>query len=199
VKAALQIAHALHENQINLVIREKCLSSCANYILPAGINTIVEANALIGWHGGAMQEIYKPFYNEELVRQQAIEDLRAQGISEGKFRPILDQLNLNEVVSSYVKDLFELEEQFFSVVSADQAITIVGMLPELAEERSNTDFYFYDVHTMSHLGLDLTFEDASGFKSSEKAQYFNIPKPALLEMLKRHEERKKDFINRLLN
>lgn len=51
VSAAIRMAMAISRNQLKLVVRGGCFSSCANYILPASPIVIVERNAFVGFHG----------------------------------------------------------------------------------------------------------------------------------------------------
>jgi hypothetical protein len=49
---AMPIADALYEKNVTVVIRDYCLSACANYFFVATKATYVLANAVIAWHGG---------------------------------------------------------------------------------------------------------------------------------------------------
>lgn len=50
---ARAIADLLRAKAITVVIRDLCLSACANNILIASHNTYVLKNAVVAWHGGA--------------------------------------------------------------------------------------------------------------------------------------------------
>ena len=58
IHSALKLGSYLAEKQLNIIVREFCASSCANYLLTAGRSVLVEKDALIGWHGGALQTVY---------------------------------------------------------------------------------------------------------------------------------------------
>lgn len=51
VQATIKIADWIYRNQINVEIDEYCLSSCANYIFPAGDRKIIRDGAIVAWHG----------------------------------------------------------------------------------------------------------------------------------------------------
>lgn len=60
VFAGMNMGKVVFERQLRVVVREKCGSSCANYILTASPELFVEKNAYIGWHGGSLQYFYVP-------------------------------------------------------------------------------------------------------------------------------------------
>jgi len=53
VVAALILARELSKRRANIRIRGFCHSSCANYIIPAGVKAVVEAGSQIAFHGDA--------------------------------------------------------------------------------------------------------------------------------------------------
>ncbi len=53
VNAAVEVAEVLARHRTRMVIRGQCLSSCANYWLPAAGSVDVEDGSAIGFHGDA--------------------------------------------------------------------------------------------------------------------------------------------------
>lgn len=51
VSAALKMANAIAANNLRVIVRGMCLSSCANYLMPAASSVFVEQDSLIGFHG----------------------------------------------------------------------------------------------------------------------------------------------------
>ena len=49
---AMRIADALLEKDATVVIRDYCLSACANYIFVAARRTHILKNSIVAWHGG---------------------------------------------------------------------------------------------------------------------------------------------------
>ena len=49
--AALDIANAIRDRDLDVVVRGHCISSCANYLFLAGRRKIVEADSFLGFHG----------------------------------------------------------------------------------------------------------------------------------------------------
>lgn len=52
VNAGMTLGTWVHDHGIDVRVMEFCLSSCANYVFPAGIKKIVSNFAVIGYHGG---------------------------------------------------------------------------------------------------------------------------------------------------
>lgn len=50
VNSAINMTHTLNEHNVEIIIRSKCLSACAQYLLALGQNVTVEANTAIGFH-----------------------------------------------------------------------------------------------------------------------------------------------------
>jgi hypothetical protein len=59
VAPALDMAEALHARGLDVEVPESCLSSCANYIVPAGRRKLLGGPALVGWHGNMAHVLYR--------------------------------------------------------------------------------------------------------------------------------------------
>jgi hypothetical protein len=57
---AMKIADILWEKNATVVIRDYCLSACANAILIASNQTYVLTNAIVAWHGGTGGGLRRP-------------------------------------------------------------------------------------------------------------------------------------------
>lgn len=55
---------------LDVEVGEHCLSSCANYVFPAGRRKILHRHSQLGWHGGAFQ----PMRIDDARMRQAYED-----------------------------------------------------------------------------------------------------------------------------
>jgi hypothetical protein len=62
VRAGMALGSWVRAHKLNVKVLEYCLSSCANYVFPAGARKIVSNFAVIGFHGGAasMLASFKP-------------------------------------------------------------------------------------------------------------------------------------------
>lgn len=55
IMSSMRIGRALHDRRMDVVVRNLCLSSCANYIFPAGARKVIEPGSVVAWHGDARQ------------------------------------------------------------------------------------------------------------------------------------------------
>ena len=53
-----QLGSWVHDNRITVVVDHICFSSCANYIFTAAPLKVIDAGALVGWHGSEQQGRY---------------------------------------------------------------------------------------------------------------------------------------------
>ncbi|MDE1465792.1 hypothetical protein [Spartinivicinus poritis] len=53
VSLGLDLAEWIYKNRLNVKVVDYCFSSCANYILPAGKQLVLEKTAIFGYHGSA--------------------------------------------------------------------------------------------------------------------------------------------------
>lgn len=58
VIASTRIARWVYDNQIDVEVVGPCLSSCANYIFPAGKQKYITGRGLVAWHGTAGHRLY---------------------------------------------------------------------------------------------------------------------------------------------
>lgn len=51
IKYGIYIGNDIFDRKLDVIVRDYCLSSCANYIFLAGKNKIIENNSIVGFHG----------------------------------------------------------------------------------------------------------------------------------------------------
>ncbi|MCV2350661.1 hypothetical protein [Paucibacter sp. Y2R2-4] len=73
VDAAIEIAEIVFRRGINVEVQVMCMSSCANYIFPAGRTKTIAPGAIVGWHGNVTHLTYldhlNPLRSDAQVRQ----------------------------------------------------------------------------------------------------------------------------------
>jgi hypothetical protein len=72
VSAALDMADAIHERQLDVEVPSACHSSCANYIFPAGRRKLVGRPGAVAWHGNmahilSLQQTAQASWDENLA------------------------------------------------------------------------------------------------------------------------------------
>lgn len=55
IQFGISLGQWISKNNIDVAIDSYCLSSCANYVFPAGKRTFLKGDAVVAWHGGAFQ------------------------------------------------------------------------------------------------------------------------------------------------
>ena len=74
VDAALDMAEAVHDRGLDVEVDGACLSSCANYVFPAGRRKLLSGPGAVGWHGNMAHVLYRAQrgegqWSEELMAQ----------------------------------------------------------------------------------------------------------------------------------
>ncbi|MGI2110391.1 hypothetical protein ACRN9C_13455 [Shewanella frigidimarina] len=164
VFAGIRLGELVYQHKLKVLVDKVCASSCANYIVTASDNVTIKQDALLGWHGGALQPL---LYDPESI------PLHLEGMKE------------------YVTRWAEAERIFFDKVKVNQAVTVLGMMPGLNDKR-NTPLYSYDQQTLKALGLHITFEDkqATVSKTGEEiVQIFSLSPEVLDALLLQHAQR----------
>src|SRR6202000_415715 len=77
VSSAIRLAQWIHKNSLDVRVRLICISSCANYLFPAGRAKTIDPHALVIWHGSAEQKNFREAQAsyEELLAAQAKREL----------------------------------------------------------------------------------------------------------------------------
>jgi len=58
VDAALDLAEAVHARHLDVEVPSTCLSSCANYVFPAGRRKLLARPGAVRWHGTMAHVLY---------------------------------------------------------------------------------------------------------------------------------------------
>ena len=55
IVAGMEFGLWVHDLGLDVRVNRACLSSCANYVFPAGRNKVIAPGAVVAWHGSARQ------------------------------------------------------------------------------------------------------------------------------------------------
>jgi hypothetical protein len=177
VIGGIKIGRLVNKYDLSVIVPNFCASSCANYIATASNNVIIKKGALLGWHGGATQPLYSSLTSDSswLTKIQ----LFLSGVDEEGSK------------SDSVKQWQNEEATFFDLVGVNQAVTILGMMPGLKEQR-DASFFSYDTETLNRLGLNITFNGGEQTEFSREGikgvQIFTLSKEKLDALLKLHKK-----------
>ncbi|GAD80154.1 hypothetical protein [Vibrio ezurae] len=128
MSAGIELGFFIKEHNWDVEVRELCFSACANYVLPAAKSVTIDANSLLGWHGGAMQP----------------DELWAHSIPKSSRAVFMD----------YIAMLREKETRFFDTVGVDQNITTYGQTTKNScQLAQKTDGWYYSVEDLKRMGI----------------------------------------------
>jgi hypothetical protein len=85
VTAALDMALAVHERQLDVEVPVACMSSCANYVFPAGRNKTVGRPDAVAWHGNMTHVLYLQQTGQASWNEDQIEGARQLAVREAQF------------------------------------------------------------------------------------------------------------------
>jgi len=177
VIGGMQIGRLVNKYGLSVIVPNFCASSCANYIVTASDNVTIRTGALLGWHGGATQ----PFYSTLMVNSSWL----------AKIQLFFSDADEEQSMSDFVDKWQKEEEIFFDLVGVNQAVTILGMMPGLKEQRE-LSLYSYDPETLNRLGLNITFKGGEQTQLSKEdiknVQVFTLSKEELNTLLKLHQK-----------
>lgn len=125
----IEFGKFIRDHQLIVVVRDACISSCANYIFPAAKQKIVEKNAVVGWHGGALQVSW-----DRLDEQFPTTDLRQKFYQE-----------INEWCTA--------EAVFYKSIGVKQEITILRQQPGILAEQT-LPAWTYTLDQLKALGVN---------------------------------------------
>ena len=164
VFAGIRLGELVYRHKLKVTVDKVCASSCANYVVTASDDVTIKQDALLGWHGGALQPL---LYGSE------------------------DLSKYSKTMVEYILQWEQAERVFFDKVKVNQAVTVLGMMPGIKDKR-NTPLYSYDQQTLKALGLHITFEDKQATLSKtgeEIVQIFSLSPEVLDTLLMQHAQR----------
>lgn len=85
VSAALDMAFAIHERQLDVEVPSACYSSCANYVFPAGRYKRLGRLGAVGWHGNMAHVLHLQQTLQWSWGQKAMDDARQLARREAAF------------------------------------------------------------------------------------------------------------------
>ena len=85
VDAALDMAEAVHDRGLDVEVDTACLSSCANYVFPAGRRKLLSGPAAVAWHGNMAHVLYRAQRGEEQWSEAQLAQARALARREDAF------------------------------------------------------------------------------------------------------------------
>jgi hypothetical protein len=85
VAAALDMADAVHERQLDIEVPATCLSSCANYVFPAAQNKVLGRPGAVAWHGNMAHVLFLQQSGQGSWSESEMQSARELAIRESEF------------------------------------------------------------------------------------------------------------------
>ncbi len=126
INVGMDFGEFIFDNKLDVEVRDLAFSSAANYIITAANTLYLNEDSVIGWHGGATQEIDSPEVQEG-----------------GAFY-------------EYNQDSIKRETEFYKKIGVDQKITVYGQEERFLEKAMEIGAFgwTYDIATLKEMGLE---------------------------------------------
>ena len=152
VEAGIALGLWVFSHRLDVVVPEYCLSSCANYVFPAGRHKSIDAGALVAWHGNYNHLKQTGLWHDDIAGR-----MERHGV---------DAVTAKRQVREEMERLVGLERDFFMHIGVDEYLCWIGKMPPY----NAPDYYFLSRQDMARFGVthvrapsDYTETDTSGF------------------------------------
>ena len=135
VEAGIALGSWVFGHGINIEVPEYCLSSCANYVFPAGQQKSISAGAIVAWHG-----------NYHHLEQTGLwqDDIAGRMERHGE-----DETTATAHVRRQVEQLVKMEQDFFTRIGVDEYLCWIGKMPPY----NAANYYFLSSEDMARFGV----------------------------------------------
>jgi hypothetical protein len=115
VDLGMDLAEWVLERGLDVEVDGPCLSSCANYIFPAGRRKVIAPGGVVAWHGSARQT------NMADQLDAALAEVRQK-------EPTLDVAETRAQMAAYMKRVIARQDAFFARIGVAECVTRIGQL-----------------------------------------------------------------------
>lgn len=152
VEAGITLGFWVFNHRLNVEVREYCLSSCANYVFPAGYHKSIDAGAVVAWHGN---------YNH----------LKQTGLWQDDIASRMDRHNEDAATAKIqlredVERLVGLENDFFARIGVNEYLCWIGKVPPY----NAPNYYFLSRKDMAHFGVTHV-QTPPGYESTDVSDF----------------------------
>jgi hypothetical protein len=152
VEAGIALGLWIHDGGIDVEVPEYCLSSCANYVFPAGSRKIIHPGAVVAWHGNYNHLVQTGLWQDDIAR-------RMERLGE-------DAATARRHARTQAGRLARLERAFFERIGIDEYLCWIGKQPPY----DVPNYFFLPARDMARFGItkvrtppDYADTDVSGF------------------------------------
>lgn len=123
ILAGVKLGRWVWTHGVEVVVDRLCMSSCANYVFPAGRGKIIRPDSLVVWHGGAEQKDFRE------LRERMARIVKAK--SDGAKLPDEDEkFHADHAAHAGLWDVqTQAQRDLFAQLGVDEYITRLGQEP----------------------------------------------------------------------
>ena len=135
VAAGIALGLWIFEQRLDIEVPDYCLSSCANYVFPAGQHKSIAAGAIVAWHGNYNHLKQTGLWRDDIAGRMERNDE--------------DAATAEAHVREEVEQLAQLERDFFARIGVDEYLCWIGKLPPY----NVPNYYFLSRQDMARFGV----------------------------------------------
>lgn len=135
VEAGIALGLWVFDRGLDVEVTDYCLSSCANYVFPAGRRKSITPGAVVAWHGNYHHLQHTGLWRDDIASRMA--------------RHGEDAATAEVHVREFVDRLVNLERDFFAHIGVNEFICWIGKLPPY----NAPNYYFLSRHDMARFGV----------------------------------------------
>lgn len=116
VEAGMALGGMIRDRGMDVrVVGDICMSSCANYVFPAGDRKFIERGALVIWHGSLLQKNLLKNFNYSGIERQL-----------GRPPNWLERWSIQRTAKKWFRRALSEQAAFYTKLGVDPQITILG-------------------------------------------------------------------------
>jgi len=135
VEAGIALGQWVFDHSINIEVPEYCMSSCANYVFPAGHHKIIGAGAIVAWHGNYNHLKQTGLWQDDIAGRMTRYDE--------------DATTARMHVREEVERLVRMERDFFKRIGVNEYLCWIGKVPPC----NAPNYYFLSRQDMARFGV----------------------------------------------
>jgi hypothetical protein len=152
VEAGIALGRWVFLNQVDVIVEDYCLSSCANYVFPAARYKTIKPRAIVAWHGNYHHLLHTGLWREEVQSRMQ----RNSESSEQATKHVFTQ----------VKQLVAMEKEFFRQIGVDEYLCWIGK----QDPYNAPNYYFMSATDMARFGID-NIKLPSDYRDSDVSRF----------------------------
>jgi hypothetical protein len=135
VEAGIALGLWVFDRRLDIEVPEYCLSSCANYVFPAGHHKSIGTGAVVAWHGN-----YNHLKQTGLWQDDIPGSMKRHGV---------DAATARGLVHEEVERLVGLERDFYAHIGVNEYLCWIGKMPPY----NAPNYYFLSSQDMARFGV----------------------------------------------